>query len=291
MGIKNEFVKGVDYRIRDSDETYWGLHSIEYDVLGGNYFFLSSLTFSSKHLLTKSNGLGVTIWSRSLDYQTTYNSFQYSAIFRTLFYTLYEELDSFVLTKVDSISGEYLESYHISGFYQTWYYHSCSLAKDELVYYCNMHKTSGELGILRYNRKDSQIDIAIISSSPLNNLYGNSILGISSKEVLYGYRTASPGKHHLVRAVFKESLSNDSKISLVERSHQSILADTFRSGIAAKLDEKAETVWHALVINHNLAYFQINLTDSSLVGAKHASNTSEWPETHSFGINIHKGVV
>ena len=147
-----------------------------------------------------------------------------------------------------------------------------------------MHKTSGELGILRYNRKDSQIDIAIISKSPLNNLYGNSILGISSKEVLFGYRTTSPDKHHLIRATFKESLSSDSKISFVEKSHQSILADTIKSGVAGKLDEKAETVWHALVINHNLAYFQVNLTDSSLVGAKHASNTSEWPESRALGI-------
>ena len=154
-----------------------------------------------------------------------------------------------------------------------------------------MHKTSGELGILRYNSKDSQIDITIISNSPRINHHGNSILAINDKEVLFGYRTTSPDKHHLVRAMFKESLSSNSEYSFVEGSHQSILADTFRSGIAVKLDEKAETVWHALVINHNLAYFQVNLTDSSLVGAKHASNTSDWPETRSFGIDVHKGFV
>ena len=154
-----------------------------------------------------------------------------------------------------------------------------------------MHKTSGELGILRYNSKDSQIDITIISNSPRINHHGNSILAINDKEVLFGYRTTSPDKHHLVRAMFKESLSSNSEYSFVERSHQSVLADTIKSGVAAKLDGKAETVWHALVINHNLAYFQINLTDSSLVGAKHASNTSNWLESRALGIDVLKEVV
>lgn len=154
-----------------------------------------------------------------------------------------------------------------------------------------MHKASGELSILRYGKKDSQIDITVISDSPLYSHHGNSILAISSKEVLYGYRTSGPDKHHLARAMLSESISSGSRYSFAEQSHQSIVADTVTSGVAAKLDEEAETVWHALVLNHNLAYFQVNLTDSSLVGVKHASNTSEWLESHAFGLDVHKGVV
>ena len=128
-------IKTVYYTVGDSKNQFYGLHSFEFDVLGANFFFLSSFPFSSKHLLTKSDILGATVWSRSLNYKATYNTLKYSINYSALYYTMHEDLNRFVLAKVDSEIGHYLESYHISGFYQSWYYHSCSLAKDELVYY------------------------------------------------------------------------------------------------------------------------------------------------------------
>ena len=235
------------------------------------------------------NNLGETVWSKLSSYQVSHNSLQYSPKYQMLHYTASESLEYISILNVHSIKGAYLQSYQVPGFYQSSYYHGCSLSKDESAFFCNMQKSTGELGILRYDKKSKQIDVAVISNKPSKNYYGNSILAISRKDVLYGYKTSRPDKHHFVKAAFAKHESNE--YLLIEQSHQSILVDTAKNGIASRLDEDDQTVWHAIILNHNIAYFQVNLTDSSLVGAKHASNTSQWLESRVLGIEVDKGVV
>ena len=91
----------------------------------------------------------------------------------------------------------------------------------------------------------------MISNKPSKNYYGNSILVIRKKDVLYGYRTSRPDKHHFVKAIFAKHESNE--CLLIEKSHQSILADTAKNGIALRLDEDDQIVWHAINLNHNIA--------------------------------------
>ena len=94
-------------------------------------------------------------------------------------------------------------------------------------------------------------------------------MGISASEVLFSYAAeGNDNRHHLVKARYANI--SESSFSLNEEYHQSI--DGQWRLDAFSLSENNETIWHAALLGYNIAYFQYNSNDVSLIGNKYVSN-------------------
>ena len=88
---------------------------------------------------------------------------------------------------------------------------------------------------------------------------------MSDYQIFYSYSLlSSPYTYHLVHANYSESAGS---YYLNEQYHQTINERSIYNS-ASNLGENNNTIWHAINFWTKVVYFQLNLTNFSLIGSK-----------------------
>ena len=116
-------------------------------------------------------------------------------------------------------------------------------------------------------RLDTQASTIVSINTVANtNVYpAQSIVAITNSEVFYSFGETGSSTHHLVKASFNQGTNPD--FSLNETYHQTIDGDSTLGSIS-RLSHDDQSLWHAVNLDTYISYFQLNLTDNSIIGSK-----------------------
>ena len=106
------------------------------------------------------------------------------------------------------------------------------------------------------------ISINIVDSQ---DYQAQSIVAISNNEAFYSFRETNSDIHHLAKANFIEE--DATTFWLNETYHITIDGDSTH-GSVSRLSHDITTLWHAVNLDTYISYFQLNLTDNSIIGSK-----------------------
>ena len=117
---------------------------------------------------------------------------------------------------------------------------------------------------MRVDTNTSRIDL---TGGIYTSYYPNvvNIVVMSYSEILYGYNSGS-SRYNLVKLNYIQSGESNSSLSQVY--HQRMSGNSQYRAVS-KITEDNQTFWHAVNMNDRISYFQINWTDSSLIGSRY----------------------
>ena len=114
--------------------------------------------------------------------------------------------------------------------------------------------------MIRYDTTTSEIvSFNIVDTQ---DYQAQSIVAISNNEAFYSFKPSDSSTHHLVKASLYQGA--DPEYSLNETYHKTITGDSTHGSIS-RLSHDNATLWHAVNLDTYVTYFQLNLTDFSLI--------------------------
>ena len=116
--------------------------------------------------------------------------------------------------------------------------------------------------VIRYDTQTTAIvSINIVDTQ---DYQAQSIVAINNNEVFYSFKPSGSIVHHVVKASF--DLADSTTIWLNETYHKTIAGDSTHGSIS-RLSHDNLTLWHAVNLDNYISYFQLNLTNNSIIGS------------------------
>ena len=116
-------------------------------------------------------------------------------------------------------------------------------------------------------RLDTQASTIVSINTVANtNVYpAQSIVAITNSEVFYSFGETGSSTHHLVIANFTQS---DATTFWLNETYHATISKNSTHGSVSRLSHDITTLWHAVNLDTYISYFQLNLTDNSIIGSK-----------------------
>ena len=144
---------------------------------------------------------------------------------------------------------------------------------------------SNSKGVIRLDTTTSRIT-SINTIQEAQDYQAQSIVAISNNEVFYSFRARNSSIHHLVKANFSQA--DDSSFLMDEKYHTTIAGNS-TYGSVSRLSQDNATIWHAVNLDTYVIYFQLNLSDFSLIGSGH--NLTHSINNSGIGMEVSQEVV
>ena len=130
-------------------------------------------------------------------------------------------------------------------------------------------------------------DIVFVKTVGTDDYQAQSVLAISNNEVIYSFKANDSSTHHLVKASLNP-VTGSLDYSLDEEQYKNITGDSTYGSIS-RLSHDSETFWHVVNLGSTITYFQLNVTDFSIIGSGY--NISSPINNGGLGMEVSQEVV
>ena len=235
------------------------IYDIELDAISKDVFYLGYQ--GAKYFTTRVVNEDQYLWFKEFPDTPVFYSLMYSKSYDKVFFSL---IGDFTLVTLNSTTGGLIESITIGGPMQHIQALSCSLSNDEISIFWNVYSQVGYPGILRYDNQSISVNASFYELA--DESIWKDLIAISSEEVYFQIKNTY--EYKFIKGSFNVATSR------FEESYFVIMSGpTKEYGTAARMDDTSETVWQ-VVANSDIAYFQLNITDFSLIGSKYATGST-----------------